>query len=254
MVSSQGDNISSDLNCGLAGPGDQNNLNPLLGPLANNGGFTQTHALLPGSPAIDAVTHNPCPPPNTDQRGFLRPAGPACDIGAFEAGAISPTPTPTATLTPTRTATPTITTTPTVTSTPTRTLTATPTRTTTPTATATPNPCTAANRVSVQGQASGDGRLRVTVTANGAGNSLQAISFTNDPQTSGNASIDAPPPASPLLNAWPPPQTITLSGSPTTYTFYVRRTTAGQAATVSLTVFDGCSTWPSVVGGGPNAF
>ena len=63
-----------------------------LGPLANNGGPTQTIA-LPGSPAIDAG--NPAPPGSghgacekTDQRGKTRPiagAGkPICDIGAFE--------------------------------------------------------------------------------------------------------------------------------------------------------------------------
>jgi hypothetical protein len=62
--------------------------NPLLGPLQNNGGPTQTHALLAGSPAIDAVTSG-CPPPPTDQRGVLRPQGAACDIGAYELGAIS---------------------------------------------------------------------------------------------------------------------------------------------------------------------
>ena len=58
--------------------------NPLLAPLAGNGGPTQTHALAPGSPAIDTGTEI-CPPtPPTDQRGVPRPQGPACDIGAFE--------------------------------------------------------------------------------------------------------------------------------------------------------------------------
>ena len=42
--------------------GDQQNVNPMLRlPLANNGGFTQTHALLPGSPAIDRVPANYAP-------------------------------------------------------------------------------------------------------------------------------------------------------------------------------------------------
>lgn len=60
--------------------------------LANNGGFTKTHALVTGSPAIDAVTDGTCPPPNTDQRGVTRPqdgngdTGAACDIGSFELG------------------------------------------------------------------------------------------------------------------------------------------------------------------------
>ena len=54
-----------------------------LGPLADNGGPTQTHALGAGSVAIDAAAG--CPPPNTDQRGVARPQGSACDVGAYEA-------------------------------------------------------------------------------------------------------------------------------------------------------------------------
>src|SRR5205814_1417224 len=76
-VSSQGDNISNDNTCLLTGPGDRTSLDPQLGPLADNGGFTLTHAPQPGSPAVDAVVHNTCPPPTTDQRGFTRPAGAA---------------------------------------------------------------------------------------------------------------------------------------------------------------------------------
>jgi hypothetical protein len=61
---------------------------PMLGPLADNGGDTLTHALLPGSPAIDAIPVASCTLP-TDQRGGLRPIvqvapGTPCDIGAFE--------------------------------------------------------------------------------------------------------------------------------------------------------------------------
>lgn len=55
-------------------------LNPRLGPLANNGGPTKTHALLPGSPAINAVV-GVCPLA-LDQRGFMRVG--KCDMGAFE--------------------------------------------------------------------------------------------------------------------------------------------------------------------------
>ncbi len=51
-----------------------------LGPLANNGGPTFTHALLAGSPAIDAGDTLEA----TDQRGEPRPFGLADDIGAFE--------------------------------------------------------------------------------------------------------------------------------------------------------------------------
>jgi hypothetical protein len=59
-----------------------NPIDPMVGPLANNGGPTLTHALLEGSPAIDkgvaveGIT--------TDQRGFARPQGTAPDIGSFE--------------------------------------------------------------------------------------------------------------------------------------------------------------------------
>jgi CSLREA domain-containing protein len=144
-ISSQGDNISSDGTCNFTGQGDRNNTDPLLGPLQDNGGFTPTHALLPGSPAIDAVSHNPCPPPATDQRGFLRPAGPRCDVGAFELGAASPTPTPTATSTSTNT--PTRTATPTSTLTPTSTATAIPTSTLPATPTPTPTSLTAAQAI-----------------------------------------------------------------------------------------------------------
>ena len=56
---------------------------PLLGDLADNGGPTETHALLPGSPAINAGDPEAAPPPDTDQRGLPREVGPP-DIGAFE--------------------------------------------------------------------------------------------------------------------------------------------------------------------------
>ncbi|RPJ00918.1 MAG: DUF11 domain-containing protein, partial [Chloroflexi bacterium] len=60
---------------------------PMLAALANHGGSTQTFALLPGSPAIDAGDDATCaavPVNNLDQRGITRPQGAACDIGAFE--------------------------------------------------------------------------------------------------------------------------------------------------------------------------
>jgi hypothetical protein len=55
---------------------------PLLDSLADNGGPTLTHALLAGSPAIDAGDDAVCP--ETDQRGVSRPQGAACDVGAYE--------------------------------------------------------------------------------------------------------------------------------------------------------------------------
>jgi CSLREA domain-containing protein len=59
-----------------------NAVDPKLGPLADNGGPTQTMALLAGSPAIDLIA----PPCGTtpDQRGVPRPQGAGCDAGAYE--------------------------------------------------------------------------------------------------------------------------------------------------------------------------
>jgi len=56
---------------------------PLLGPLADNGGFSRTHALLPGSPAIDAAVWSTAV---EDQRSFSRTfaGNAAADVGAFE--------------------------------------------------------------------------------------------------------------------------------------------------------------------------
>jgi predicted outer membrane repeat protein len=62
-------------------------VDPKLGPLSNNGGFTATIALQPGSPAIDAASGCLVPgsnPAATDQRGVVRPQGARCDIGAYE--------------------------------------------------------------------------------------------------------------------------------------------------------------------------
>ena len=67
--------LIKDGSCGAQYSGD-----PKLGGLTNNGGATPTHALLPGSPALDrggACT-------GSDQRGTARPQGAACDLGAYE--------------------------------------------------------------------------------------------------------------------------------------------------------------------------
>ena len=135
-----GYNVCSDNGSGfLNGPGDQINTDPMLGPLQDNGGPTSTHALLPGSPAIDAGDPNFTPPPDYDQRGpgFVRVFNGRIDVGSFE---VQPTPTPTPTLTPTATATATSTATATATATPTATATHTPTATPTPTSTPTASP------------------------------------------------------------------------------------------------------------------
>ena len=81
-LASSGHNIVSDNSCTLTGPGDLNGVDPMLGPLADNGGPTQTHALLAGSPAINAGDNNGCPA--SDQRGVARPPEGTCDIGAYE--------------------------------------------------------------------------------------------------------------------------------------------------------------------------
>ena len=76
-------NLSSDSTCNLINASDLPATAPGLGALADNGGATETHALLPGSAAIDAGHPTFCPV--DDQRQVDRPIGPACDIGAFEA-------------------------------------------------------------------------------------------------------------------------------------------------------------------------
>jgi len=87
-MTSGGGNLDEDGSCALADPTDLSNVNPMLAPLASNGGLTQTHALLGGSPATDAARTAVCPA--VDQRGVARPLDgngdgtAACDIGAFE--------------------------------------------------------------------------------------------------------------------------------------------------------------------------
>lgn len=81
IIESAGHNLDSDGSCFLTATGDLPRRDPLLGPLTDNGGPTETEALLPGSPAIDAGATDGCP--QYDQRGVARPPG-GCDIGAFE--------------------------------------------------------------------------------------------------------------------------------------------------------------------------
>ncbi len=99
---SLGNNLDSDNKCGLDQASDRPQANVFLGPLANNGGQTKTHALLANSEAIDGGNDAVCaasPISGKDQRGVSRPGGPHCDIGAYEF--IPPaTPTPTSGPTP----------------------------------------------------------------------------------------------------------------------------------------------------------
>ena len=75
-IATNSGNWVGDGSCSPAFSGD-----PMLEPLADNGGDTQTHALLPGSPAVDALKLEDCIQ-KTDQRGEPRIG--SCDIGAYE--------------------------------------------------------------------------------------------------------------------------------------------------------------------------
>jgi hypothetical protein len=82
--SSMGYNLSSDGGGGfLTAPGDLTNTDPRLGPLQDNGGPTQTRALLAGSPALGAG--DPAESGVADQRGVVRSGG--VNIGAYQASA-----------------------------------------------------------------------------------------------------------------------------------------------------------------------
>ena len=104
-ATSDGYNLSDDGSCSffLDGAGERTSV-PLFNAIGdinsvpsgldprgveNNGGPMQTAALFPGSPAIDAIPAASCTDVNgaavtTDQRGFARPQGAGCDIGAYE--------------------------------------------------------------------------------------------------------------------------------------------------------------------------
>ncbi len=78
-------NIADDASCGSATQKTAGEIN--LAPLADNGGPTQTHALMAGSAAIDFNASASCtgaPVNGLDQRGETRPQGAGCDTGAFE--------------------------------------------------------------------------------------------------------------------------------------------------------------------------
>lgn len=87
-IISLGNNLDSDGSCGFAQAGDISNTDPMIGPLEDNGGPTLTHALLSGSPAVEAGNNTTCV--NDDQRGTVRPqdgddnGAAVCDMGALE--------------------------------------------------------------------------------------------------------------------------------------------------------------------------
>ncbi|MFL5826825.1 MAG: choice-of-anchor Q domain-containing protein [Thermoleophilaceae bacterium] len=80
-LTSGGYNIEDGTDCGFTNTGDLQSTDPKLGALDNNGGQTDTRALLEGSPAINTAGSGA---PADDQRGVSRPQGAASDIGAFE--------------------------------------------------------------------------------------------------------------------------------------------------------------------------
>jgi hypothetical protein len=95
---SNGYNYSDDESCDLTGTGDrQGAADPQLLALGANGGPTLTRAPAEGSPLIDGVALDACHPDGitTDQRGVVRPQRTACDVGAGELEARTPTRTPT---------------------------------------------------------------------------------------------------------------------------------------------------------------
>lgn len=92
--------------------------------------------------------------------------------------------------------------------------------------------CSPRPPVSVKTSSLGNGRLQVTVTASGSGNTIRTIGFG----AARNASIEAQP---------------TINGAEAS--FVVKRAAPG-AATMPFTVVDGCGEWKSFVGGGANAF
>jgi hypothetical protein len=86
-VVSGGYNVETGTDCGLTATGDQQNTDPQLGPLQDNGGDTWTMALPSDSQAVNQIANgvNGCGTTVTqDQRGVTRPMDNACDVGAYE--------------------------------------------------------------------------------------------------------------------------------------------------------------------------
>jgi CSLREA domain-containing protein len=195
FLSSDNSNLIDDHDSGACSGISEAGVTNFDTTLANNGGPTWTHALLAGSNAIDAVTNctiistSTAPPPNdagavifTDQRGYSRPAGEGCDIGAFEHGSTTtPTPTGTPTATSTPTATPTTTSTPTITNTPTPTATPTTTSTPTPTPTVIVNvACDVTELIGAINTANGSGGATTMNLASDCAYTLEIVNNTTD--------------------------------------------------------------------------
>lgn len=87
-LNSNGNNLESGIDCGFDAPGDLQNTDALLFPLAGYGGPTPSHGIDTTSPAAEAGSNALCPA--TDQRGVTRPVDgdenmtATCDMGAYE--------------------------------------------------------------------------------------------------------------------------------------------------------------------------
>ncbi len=85
-IVSLGYNLENETDCGFKSTGDKQNTSPDFSSstLQNNGGSTDTLALEPASPAVDAIPTSWSFCTGADQRGIARPQGAGCDIGAVE--------------------------------------------------------------------------------------------------------------------------------------------------------------------------
>jgi hypothetical protein len=96
-IISLGYNIETETDCGFKSTGDKQKTSPEFSSstLQNNGGSTDTLALEPASPAVDAIPTSWSFCDGADQRGIARPQGAGCDIGAVElAKEVTPPPPP----------------------------------------------------------------------------------------------------------------------------------------------------------------
>ncbi len=115
-----------------------------------------------------------------------------------------------------------------------------------------PMSCSPRPKMTVSTSTPGDGRMAVTISVAGAdqGNRLLSLQFGPDSHTpNANALLDLPG----IANGRTLPSTVSVPNTPASYTFYLRRATAGTAVTVPVTATDLCGGWQTVVGGGTGA-
>lgn len=112
--------------------------------------------------------------------------------------------------------------------------------------------CSPRPPIAVRTGPSGDGRLAVTISVGplDGGNRIVSLQFGTDARMPNpNAVVDLPG----VADGRATQGTVEVPGSPTSYTFYLRRQTAGAPVTVPLRVTDGCGPWQTMVGGGTSA-